>query len=90
MTVNLLQVDRHGDEQITSMFTNPEEREQMEWLMALEEACPFNPDVINGRVTGLHAYGEKEHQEAGAHHSCAPGGGGTVGQLHEYIVKVDS
>lgn len=39
MTVNLLQMDKHGKESITSMFTDPEERETMEWLYSLEAAA---------------------------------------------------
>ena len=39
MTVNLLQMDKHGQESITSMFTDPEERATMEWLYSLEVAA---------------------------------------------------
>ena len=40
MTVNLMQVDRHGKENITALFQSEEEREFMTWLYSLEKAAP--------------------------------------------------
>ena len=39
MTINLLQLD-HGKESITPMFQSNKEKEQMAYLIGLEEACP--------------------------------------------------
>ncbi len=40
MTVNFLQIDHKGQEQISSMWPSPEDRETMEWLLSLEEVAP--------------------------------------------------
>ena len=40
MTVNLLQLDEQGQERITSIFQDPEEKEFFIWLSNLEMACP--------------------------------------------------
>ncbi len=39
MTVNLLQMDHAGNEQITSMFMSDEDKETMRWLYSLEAAA---------------------------------------------------
>ena len=40
MTVNLLTIDDTGQEQISQLFADPEDREQLNWVMELELAAP--------------------------------------------------
>ena len=39
MTTHLLQIDKQGQERITSILRDPEERAYVEWLLSLEDAA---------------------------------------------------